>query len=221
MSGEMLDQAIVVGDMARRALQYVDDVVDRAVTVGDDRELVGFGASLRQGMQVNGLSLAKLLYRWWQHAAEFGIGTDDFIDHIYANLGISAQTTKKYTVMWKTIFEDARLDEGICLTLMGKPIQGLLSLTAAVREEQLDDEDWQEIANAPDAAAMSEVVRKKRGDQTSSKTRIVITWDRDGSLMARQGDDFEGIGFLKNDCETQFGSAAVDRLLTKGGVVEK
>jgi hypothetical protein len=221
MSGEMLDQAIVVGDMARRALQYVDDVVDRAVTVGDDRELVGFGASLRQGMQVNGLSLAKLLYRWWQHAAEFGISQEDFIDHIYANLGISAQTTKKYTVMWQTIFEEARLDEGIYLSLMGKPIQGLLSLTAAVREEQLDDADWQEIANAPDAAAMSEVVRKKRGDQTSSKTRIVITWDREGTLMARQGDDFEGIGFLKTDCETQFGSAAVDRLLTKGGVVEK
>jgi hypothetical protein len=221
MSGEQLDQAIVVGDMARRALQFVDDVVDRAISVGSDREMVGFGASLRQGVQVNGLSLAKLLYRWLQHAEEFGIGPDDFVDHIYANLGISAQTTRKYTLMWKTIFEDAKLDEGIYLALMGKPIQGLLSLTAAAREEQLDSEDWQEIANAPDAAAMSEVVRKKRGEQTSSKTRIVITWDRDGTLTARQGDDFEGIGFLKPDCETQFGSAAVDRLLTKGGVVEK
>lgn len=221
MSGDQLDQAIVVGDMARRALQFVDDVVTRAVDRGDDQELVGFGASLRQGMQVNGLSLAKLLYRWFQHAEEFGISTDDFVDHIYANLGISPQTTKKYTIMWKTIFEDAQLDEGIYLSLMGKPIQGLLSLTAAVREEQLDEQDWEEIANAPDAAAMSEVVRKKRGEQTSSKTRIVITMDRDGTLTARQGDDMEAIGWLKTDCETQFGSAAVDRLLMKGGVVEK
>jgi hypothetical protein len=221
MSGEQLDQAIQVGDMARRALQFVDDVVDRAVTAGSDREMVGFGASLRQGVQVNGLSLAKLLYRWWQHAEAFGIGAEDFVDHIYANLGISAQTTRKYTLMWKTIFEDAKLDEGIYLSLMGKPIQGLLSLTAAVREEQLDDADWQEIANAPDAAAIAEVVRKKRGEQTSSKTRIVITWDRDGTLMARQNDDFEAIGYLKTDCETQFGSAAVDRLLMKGGVVDK
>jgi hypothetical protein len=221
MSGEQLDQAIVVGDMARRALQFVDEMVNQAVDQGDDQKLVGFGASLRQGMQVNGLSLAKLLYRWYQHAEAFGIGPDDFVDHIYANLGISAQTTRKYTMMWQTIFEEAKLDEGIYLALMGKPIQGLLSLTAAAREEQLDEQDWQEIANAPDAAAMSEVVRKKRGDQTSSKTRIVITWDRDGTLMARQNDDFEAIGYLKNDCETQFGSAAVDRLLMKGGVVEK
>jgi hypothetical protein len=216
-----LDQEIVVKDVARAALSYVDLLVDEAIASGKEELIADFVRDQKASMHISGLSLAKLLYRWREAREMFGISNDDFEDRVFEQTGISPQTTRKYVLVWETVFVKASLPEAIENALLGKPMQGLLLLPAAVQEGQLDDEDWEEIASAPDPASIKEVVRAKRGKVTNSHTAVTIYLKRDGTLIAHQGEEQEAIGYLNLNTELACGAAAVSRILREARVVER
>jgi hypothetical protein len=216
-----LDQEIAVTDTARVALNYVDTLVDAAIVEQSDDRIASFVRDQKATMHISGLSLAKLLYRWKEARESFGIPNDDFEDRVFAETGISPQTTRKYVGVWETVFVKSDLPDAIERALLGKPIQGLLLLPAAVREGELDAADWEEIAQAPDPASIKEVVRKRRGKVTNSHTAVTLYLERDGTLLARQGDDQEYIGYLNQDLETEFAKTAIERIIREARVVEK
>lgn len=215
-----LDQSTRITRTELQALDFVTELFDKAINEKDPEVLNKHIARIRRSQQIEGIALAKLLFLWKDKWREFEIG-EEFEDYVFAEDGISPQTTRKYLALWEAIFQNPDISDEIKAALYGKPIQGLLLCVAASRENQLSDDNWEEIAQAPDTKTIREIIREIRGEQTSSATALIITLSRDGTLAARQGDEaYVPFGFLnpKPDNATAFN--ARDRIIRAAGVVE-
>lgn len=214
----MLDQVVPVDRQNwEDQLTSIDALVQTAVKEQDDTIIIGTAKFLISGIQLRGVTLAKLLYEWHQNTEQFGISQEDWIDHVKERIGRAEGTIYRYVDLWGSVFKKLEGTERFWM-LLNKPIQGLLLLPAAVKEDQLTDADWEKIEQAPDPYSMREVVRAARGDATTSRTAIQLVLQRDGVLLAWRGDESSPVGYLNLDNGDQLADAAVTRIINAAGV---
>lgn len=223
-----LDQGVTLTDNELAIFRTVDNVVEQAVIAGDPTPAFEFANDLLRQGQVRGLALAKFLYlmktKWNMFQAA---GTEDnFEDVVFASTGRSPETATKYINMWYSIFENKDLSKEIKIQLMGRPIGDLLLMTATVREG-VDDRTLQELVAAPDKIAIQDIVKRERGERTSSKTAVRIFLQRragsqipEGSLYLRRGADthiFGGLDITDEDADVQ---KAIARIINSSNISE-
>lgn len=203
-------------------LDQVEEIVQQSVYRGDVHAAMVFGRALRRGLQVNGIALAKLLAKLsdsWELFQAAGID-DEFVDVIYAEIGVSPSTTNKYVAMWKAVFDNPNVPQEALPKLYGQPIKSLLLLTAAAREGSLD---WNKVSSAVTTADIRNLVKQARGEATSSGSAIHLSLDvRDGTIWARQGVEKSVIGVLlltrqKDDALVE---AGIQRLIRSANIME-
>jgi len=218
-----IDTAIQLRPSDKDVLNMVDQAVDAAIAQGDLSPAITFGRALRRQMQVSGLALAKLLYRLYRNWDLFkAAGVDDeFVDVIYAEMGVAPGTTSKYLGVWGNIFDNPDIPEMVREALTSKPIRSLILLTAAARDENLD---WDKVIEATTPHEIREIVREARGVQTSGHSALILEIDlRNGLLTARKGDAMVNFGVLtvKDYKKNELVAAAIDRIVSSAGIVEK
>lgn len=223
MSSEIIsniDLPISFTEQDMALLNMVDEQIERSLASGDVRVVLKFGRAIKRDMQVHGIALAKLLAKveeHWSFYTEGGVD-DEFVDVVYAEMGTPPSTTRKYVNMWKAIFDNNNIDENVKKQLLGRPIKTLLLLTAAANEGSIN---WDEILSTSTHTEVQEIVRAARGEATSSKNRIVITWKRDGTLVARRQEEVVEIGYLNCDDENEIGVKAIERIVSNSGIMEE
>lgn len=209
----------------RHIFMQIDEIIDNAILTGDMSLIWSFGKSLRKSIQISGLALAKLLYRLYQSWETLtkvsSIYDDTFVDIVYSELGISPVTTTKYITMWDAIFKNESIPEKIRNQLMNQPIQSLLLLTAAAREN-FNEIDWNEVVKTTTPAEMRRFVRNIRGNVTSSNNAMYISINmRTGELIVRKGEESAIIGFLLvTAMDNPLIQAAIQRLIRVGEIGE-
>lgn len=207
----------------------VDEVLERSITVGDPLIAFEFAQSLQRDGLLKGLAIAKLMYKVKQSWALFevaGVG-DTFENLVQSMNGYSPATVDKYIRMWESIFENPDLPEDIKNSLSGRPIRDLMLLTAASREGSLTDEDWGKVSVAGDTSEVRDIVRKARGEVTSSKNAVTIilqirdngTYPR-GALTASKDGLRIMIGTLDVDNEDEIAKKAITRLVNAARILE-
>ena len=190
-------------DMAE---QEVDDMIDRALLVGDPQVALDYGYSLIKTAHMRGVQLARLLYLLQEKWDSFQ--TDDTVeDAVFKSMGVSQSKFDIYTRMYRYVLKDHP-------ELAGKPIGGLQAIIAAARDGDFSDEDWAALALAHDKAAMIEIRRNARGILTKGHARVTISWDRDGFVWAhKENEESEALGQLNHKPATEHGIIAIDRLM--------
>lgn len=223
-----LDQGVTLTENELQIFKTVDTVVEQAVIAGDPTPAFEFANDLLRQGQVRGLALAKFLYlmkvKWGMFQAA---GTEDnFEDMVYVSTGRSPETVTKYINMWYSIFENKDLSKEIKMQLMGRPIGDLLLMTATVREG-VDDKTLQELVTAPDKIAIQDIVKRERGERTSSKTAVRIFLQRKsdaqypvGCLYVRRGMDVTIIGSLDVDSDSDDVQKAIVRIVNAANISE-
>lgn len=219
----MNDQIMTLTVAEEKVFSLIDNAVKKALRHEDMQVLVEQANMLRRQGQVSGLALAKLLYEWREHCDVFGLDLDDWADTVHAETGLSVQTARKYSTMWEVIFVKSRPSDDVLKRLSGQPIQSLLLMAPAFKEEQVSEEDVVRLSNAVDTQEVREIIHEIRGDQTSSNNALIIQVMRDGVLRAKRGDGaYVGIGYLNvNAREDPVVDAAISRLLRAAGVIEQ
>jgi len=220
-----VDLAVPVTENDLTIFDEIDTIVDDSISKGNLRSVLMYGRNLRKGMQLHGLALAKLLYRIyesWNIFVESGI-TDEFVDVIYAEMGVPASTTYKYVGMWRAIFENNTIPDNIKKILMGKPVKSLLLLTAGANEGSID---WEQVIEAVTHQEIAELVKETRGVKTSGVNRITIRLLRDGSLMAYKGEEepvMVGSFFVNvtDEHESIIINKVIDRLVSAAGLIKE
>lgn len=198
----------------------VDEVVGRALAMGDPLYGLEYGRMLKKGAALKSYALAKLLYRMqegWNIFQSAGVN-DDFYQLVEDYVGNAPETTKKYVRMWRNIFENQSIPEDIKRQLLGKPIADTLLLTAGAGDGTLDEDVLRRAAMAEDNGALKEIIRQKRGDVTSSSSAVrlfIVMRDRgdiaEGTIYAQRGDEREVLGFLYPP-KSELGHIGFDRL---------
>ena len=219
MPDSLLDQSVPVEHVrARTLIREVDMIVDASVDAQNDAQICAFAGQLIGGIQLRGVSFCKLLYAWREHAEDFGIDPEDWVDYAAAKTGRSPETIYKYTDLWASVFSPLSTDNPLFWALLGKPIQGLLLLSAASKAGQLSDEDWDLVAEAEDSLTIRDIVRKARGEATSSKTRIDLVVGRDGVVSAWREEISSPVGYLNLSEDDELVAAAVTRILNAASI---
>jgi hypothetical protein len=184
-----LDKAMTFKKQELAVFDQVDDVVNRCIISGNPMPAFQMGFALRRSGQIAGIALAKLLYemreRWDSFASD-----DDFVSMVEAYVGISQWTYNNYIDMWEWVARDRP-------ELWGKPVHGLIKCVGAAKEEQLDEDDWNEIANADNVDAINGVIKRVRGYKTRSASVVNLWVRRDGQIQVRIGEGpYEPIGSI-------------------------
>lgn len=204
-----------------RDMAEIDTVLTRAITAGDPLIASDYGNQLSSAITLKGIALAKLfsgLRSNWALFRAAGI-EEEFPDFIDAHMFVRGSTAIKYADMYESVFERAQLPDDLKDQLARKPIKSLMLLTAAVREGSLDEEQLEDVVLL-DHQGIREMIRRARGEVTSSKTRIYAKLVTrvggaypPGSVVAFDGEgDSEAVGFIKLNPSTDHGKKYVERM---------
>lgn len=207
----------------------VDRILVRSLTAGDPLIATAYGVELKRSMAMKGLALAKLLYgirlNWDMYMAS-GID-DEYENFVEAQMGVSAQTARKYADMWGSIFAADYVPEEVKQQLQSKPINTLMMIAPAVEEGSLDEEDLQTVLVADDSK-IRELVREARGRKTSSASAIVLSIQirngkhPRGTVLATQNGVTQSIGKLNLDFDpSDFAHRAVARIVNSSHMLER
>lgn len=211
------DHAVAFTDKEINLLNKAQQVVDEAE---DQWYAMDAASELRRTIAAGGVALALLMFGTW---AKFyandpsnmtGAKWSEFITDYSTRTGFAEQTVRKYTELWYYVLQDHP-------ELREKPIGGLLLITPAAKEQQLEDQHWDQLAGAHNKKDIREVIKEVRGWQTSSKTAVTIIIDEEGRIHARQGEEpYQPVGLLIPNPDFEAGKVARARIINASGIVE-
>jgi len=226
MSDELLndndDIYLTYGD--KIVFKEVDNIVAEAVEQGDPEIIMRFGRSLRKDARVRGVALAKLIWSVkdnWKKFQDAGI-EDDLFSVLEGEMGVPPSTASAYIRIWEAVFANPEIPDATKELLLAKPI-GTLKLLPALTTEG-DEVDWDEIVQAHSKEDVRQIVKRIRGEATSSKTALFIKLDiRTGQLSAKRGDmPFVNFGIINLELakENDTVKSAIDRIIRDSRVME-
>ena len=219
--GDSNDVYLTQGD--KMLFDEVDNIMRLSVTSGDPTIAMRFGSSLRKDARVRGVALAKLLWGIqdnWYLFESAGV-EDSMINVIESEMGVSPATANVYIRTWEAVFANPDIPDNVKERLLCKPIRTLKLLPSLAGEG--DDVDWNEIASAISHDDVRKIIKRVRGEQTSSNTALFIRLDsRTGQLSCRRGDgQFHPFGILNmelNDNEVVV--SAIERIVNNARIMQ-
>ena len=221
-NGGDLAVTLTAGD--RKIFELVDTTVEQAISQNNIQPVMAMGRALKRNLQASGLALSKLLYRAREVWELLGYDEDMF-ESIYAEMGISHSTAHKYINMWEAVFANPDIPDDVKEDIEGKPIKALLLLTAAAREGQISNEDWDKIAEASTSSEVRNIVRDIRGERTSSRTAMVLELNmKSGVLVARRGGERDttiGVFNVGQRTQNDLVEAAITKIISNCGIMER
>ncbi len=212
-----LDQSLPVDDTA--ILNKVDAIIEASIEMKNPYHALDFGRDLIQVSQLSGIALAKLFYLLKDIWDGFEIG-DDFDTVAYAYVGRSKDTVDRYVRVWE-MYEHKLIPEEFETEIRQKNIKDQIYIASmSAQGYEPDDDEWQEIVDAPDYNSVSAQVRKIKGKKPR-KSALLIFISEDGSLTAEQKGITQYVGFLNIDESGDIREKAIQRLLRTAGVLQR
>ena len=184
----------------------VDGAIEISLLSGKPDAAMQLGREIIRAGRLSGVKLARLLYELDQVWDKFTTG-DSIEDAIERDIGIPKDTFIKYSRMYRFVLRGRP-------ALAGKPIEGLIKLTAGAREGDFTDDDWKEIVLAPNVRAMLVVRDRARGIRTSGHNRLSAWCSKSGQLYCKKGASgaIKNWGFVPPNSDDGDISAMVARL---------
>jgi len=211
-----LDQYIPAD--ASDALAIVDEVMSFAIEKRNAEVVAEYCKRVLKDMKVKGLTLAKLFYLTEKNWNEFGI-EDNFYDTFFVWIGVHQHTITRYVKVWKMLMV---APPEIADKLKDRNIKDLIPIGNAIaRGYQIEDEDWDKIANSADFNELSKIVREDITGQPPRKSGLTLVIDRDGDITAWHMEEPYYIGHLDIKNLDEVVEKAVERIIKNSGMIQK
>ena len=199
----------------------VDEVIERSLLVGAPDAAIEYGWRLVAGGHLSGLKLCKLLYELTELWDKFQTD-DDVQDAIFKGMGVPGETYRKYDGIWRNVFANEKIPLVYRQAMRNKPLGGLIAISVAARDGEFDEDDWKKLATAHDKAALLAIRDEVRRVDPSETRRRYISWNRDGRLVARRGDEGpEEVGYLPVGTGIDFVDETVQWIIEKIGATQR
>jgi hypothetical protein len=209
------DAIRVTPDEWKEIVGTVDRAIEVSLLSGSPDPAMAQGRNIIRQGQLRGVALARLLYELDEVWDQFQ--TDDRIeDAVERDLGVPVDTFYKYSRMYRFVLTEYDTN-GLAIRerdeLAGKPVEGLIKLTAAARSKQLKPKDWKALSLAHDVRAMIAVRDSVRGTHTSGHTGLSLWASPNGQTYCKRGKNGEikQYGYLDRGNEDEDVKEAIAR----------
>jgi len=210
-----LDQPLAVSP--DKELERIDEVIDISIEQRDPEIIFRYGFGLLAGMQIRGWALAKLLYLTEKNWDAYEIG-DDFYDTVTGYLALHKNTIKRYIDVWDSC---ELIPPQLLPEFQQKAIRTHIPISSAIAQGyEIDDDTWQNLADAPDLNTVSRIVREDvRGEELKTGS-ISLSIDREGSIYAFSNNQRAFIGSLEIKNEDKMVQKAITRIIKNSGILQ-
>ena len=222
MNGEVLlfnglDQALPIND--DWILDKVDEIIAESLEKKDAYFALNSCRALKQIAQLSGIALAKFFYLIKENWETYGIG-DNFTDTVADYTGTHPATVSKYINIWE-MHETKLIPEKFSESIRQRNIKDQVPISTLISQGyEISDDDWQDLADAPDFNTVSAKVRELKGREPS-KSALLIFISSDGQLSAMQEGEIEFVGFLNVEEAGLIAEKAIQRITKLAGVMER
>jgi hypothetical protein len=169
--------------------------------------------------QLSGIALAKLFYLIRENWEVFEIG-DNFEDVAYARVGRTKDTVDKYVRLWE-MYENKTIPAEFIEDIRQKNVKDQIPIANMLSQGyEPDEEQWQDIVDAPDNSSVLRAVRDIKGTEPR-KSALLLFIKEDGSLIAEQEGVSQYVGWLNIDEAGDIAEKGIQRLLRSAGVLQR
>jgi len=212
-----LDQSLPVN--TEDIFAYVDKLFEESIEKKNPHIVIDACSRLIAISQLSGLALAKMFYllhnNWNRYEQD-----STFEEIAVPKLGRHPHTIERYIKVW-TLFDQKIIPEKFVREFEQKNIQNIIPVANAYSEGyNFEDEDWEEIADAPDNASVLRVVRDVKGEPPKSHA-IQLFVDGEGFIYAYSDNERYFIGSLEIQDDTEIVQKAINRIMNKSGIMKK
>jgi hypothetical protein len=223
LHGDGLDQPIPLTQDVNEIFESVDAFVEEAAGRQDVEAIMVEGERLAGNIKIEGLSLARLIYKAGSHWSKFGLG-ETFEVMAMTRWGISAQTVRKYTAIMRGVFENEHVPEEDKPMLAEKPIRTLNRLVRPATKDELSVATWGKIAKAADDSEVRGILQanSKNPKVVGPKPMSLMLYP-DGTLYAFEGNKRSTLGVLRTseeDLKDKLRWKGIQRIRSGAGVLD-
>jgi len=200
--------------------QKVDEIINKSLEEHDVFIALNACKELTTVSKLSGLGLAKFLYlikkNWHKYNVE-----ENFDDVVYAYIGVHKHTVDRYVKVYELIAEYAPSE--VAPTLKQYNMNMLIPIANAVAEGfDVSEKQWEKILEAPDANAISTIVREEIKEIPPRKSLLLIVFhESDGTIWAWQNNTRHYVGKLEVDAEDNYVKRAIERITTNSKMIIK
>jgi len=212
-----LDQTLPIED--DWILDKVDEIIRESLDKKDAYLALNSCRALKQIAQLSGIALAKFFYLMKENWDKYEIG-DEFDDVAFDYVGVHKSTVDKYVRVWK-MHNQHLIPSEVSEQIRKRNIKDQIPIAIAVDQGyDIGEDDWKDLADAPDFNSVSAKVREIKGKEPS-KSALLLFISSDGTLTAQQEGETEFVGYLNTDDAGLIAEKAIQRILKSSGVMEK
>ena len=211
-----LDQNLDVAD-DDQILEKIERMILDSIAEKDVHKALSICKQVYKIALLSGKALAQVLYLMKIHWEEFGVG-DDFYDVMVSATGLSKHTVQTYPEVHALQAEN-KIPEAYRDDIMKKNIKNLVPIAQALNAGyEIDDDEWEELVDAPDFSTVNAKLREIKGKEPRSHA-LILMMDREGGIRAIKGDVQIYIGFLNTSEENEVAQQAIQRLIKGAGIL--
>jgi len=199
-------------------LEEVEIAITNAVQSKDVEVAFEFCKRMIGQMKRSGIALAKALWMINKNWNIFMIG-DEFIPTTQEYTGLHYHTIERYVKVWEmlTNYVPASFKEEI----EQKNIKSLIPIANAIAQGyEVQDDEWERLAKAPDFNEISRIVREEIKDEAPRKNNLMLKLDGRGSIWAYTNEGAFFVGSLEIEDDNPTVKKAVERIVSNSGILK-
>ena len=213
-----LDQSLDVED-DDHVLDKIEKMIMDSIENNDYLKAIHICTQLIQITKLSGLALAKSLYLIKSNWSKFSIN-DNFEDVLTSRTGLTKATIQRYTSVW-SMYDKGLIPELYVDNIRQMNIKSQIPIAQALDAGyEIDDEEWEELADATDFSTVNAMLRDIKGKEPRSHA-LVLMMDRDGGIKAIKKDQQKYVGWLNISDEDEIVQQAISRITRGGGVLQQ
>jgi hypothetical protein len=214
-----LDQPVPL-DWGNGVLDRIDQIIQQAITEKNGWLAVNALVELRKVAMSSGIGLAKFIHDVVTNWDKFGID-----DNVYAVLqdqvGITKYTIDRYTLTWESLNDPKITPPQYAHSILERGIAASLNVALMLKKGvEPTNEQWEDLVNAPDKAALNDTIREISGEEVSPN-KIYIQMELTGEIYVYHLNQKHYVGKLDTASGVYAVQKAVDRMCLGGGVSRK
>ena len=213
-----LDQSLEMND-EDHIIEKIEGMILESIEEKDIKKAISICKQVYGIALLSGKALARILYLIQTNWHRFEMN-DNFYDVMMSATGLSKKTLQTYPAVYSMEAEN-KIPEQYKDDIMSKGIHNLIPIAQALDAGyEIEDDEWQELIEAPDFSTLNAKMRDIKGKEPRSNALILMI-DREGGLKAIKKDRQVYVGWLNIDDDDEVVQQAINRLIRGGGILDQ